>query len=452
VVDVLNRMLEKAAEGGLIKGLLTNFTPNGVISLQYADDTILFSDCEESHLRNLKSCLCLFEHISGMRINFHKSEIVPMNLNPSEAHEISHIFGCPIGSFPLKYLGVPLHFDKIKREELQPLVDKILKKIGSWRGRLLSSAARIMLIKTCLASIPVYLLSFIKFPKWALQLLNTHMANCLWDDSVDRHRYHLVNWETVSMCKKFGGLGIPNLRELNMCLLGSWLKRYQEGGEKTWKLLLDFKYNTSDPNILCSSSRGASNFFKGIMWAAKAAKLGYMWKIGNGQKVKFWEDNWLGSSSLAIQFWKLYEIVNEKSHTVCELWDGTTLRCSFRRTVSDQLMNDWNEVVQLASTISFSFEEDTMIWRFSSNGIYSSQSLYKIINFRGVMPVHISAVWSLKIPPRVHFFLWLLAKNKLLTRDNLNIRQKLDDVRCLFCSEDESIHHLFFDCVVSRQI
>ena len=93
------------------------------------------------------------------------------------------------------------------------------------------------------------------------------------------------------MCKKFGGLGIPNLRELNMCLLGSWLKRYQEGGEKTWKLLLDFKYNTSDPNILCSSSRGVSNFFKGIMWAAKVAKMGYMWKIGDGQKAKVLEDN-----------------------------------------------------------------------------------------------------------------------------------------------------------------
>ena len=73
VVDVLNRMMEKAARGGLIKGLLTDFTPNGIISLQHADDTIIFSDCEESHLRNLKSCLCLFEQISGMRINFHKT-------------------------------------------------------------------------------------------------------------------------------------------------------------------------------------------------------------------------------------------------------------------------------------------------------------------------------------------------------------------------------------------
>ena len=166
VVDVLSRMLEKAAENGLVKGLLTNFLPNGVMSLQYADDTILFSDCEESCLRNLKSCLCLFEKISGMRINFHKSEIVPMNLDVDEAHEISHLFGCPIGSFPMKYLGVPLHFDKLSREEVQPLVDKILKKIASWRGRILSSAARVLLIKTCLASIPVYLLSFIRFPKW----------------------------------------------------------------------------------------------------------------------------------------------------------------------------------------------------------------------------------------------------------------------------------------------
>jgi hypothetical protein len=38
------------------------------------------------------------------------------------------------------------------------------------------------------------------------------------------------------------------------------------------------------------------------MWAAEATKLGYRWKIGNGRKIKFWEDNWLGESSLAIQF------------------------------------------------------------------------------------------------------------------------------------------------------
>ena len=115
-------------------------------------------------------------------------------------------------------------------------------------------------------------------------------------------------------------------------------------------------------------------------------------------------------------------------------------------------MNDWLEVLQLASTIIFSFEEDALIWRFSSNGVYNSQSLYRIINFRGVIPVHVSAVWPLKIPPRVHFFLWLLAKNKVLTRDNLSLRRKVEDESCLFCNEKESVFHLFFDCVVAKQI
>jgi hypothetical protein len=48
------------------------------------------------------------------------------------------------------------------------------------------------------------------------------------------------------------------------------------------------------------------------MWAAKAAKLGIRWKIGDGKKVKLWEDNWLGTSRLAIQLWNLYVILNEK--------------------------------------------------------------------------------------------------------------------------------------------
>jgi hypothetical protein len=58
----------------------------------------------------------------------------------------------------------------------------------------------------------------------------------------------------------------------------------------------------------------------------------------------------------------------------------------------------------------------------------------------------------LKSPLGFIFFLWLFSKNKLLTRDNLGIRRKLDNVSCLFCMEAESIHHLFFECVVAKQL
>jgi len=95
-------------------------------------------------------------------------------------------------------------------------------------------------------------------------------------------------------------------------------------------------------------------------------------------------------------------------------------------------------------------EEDSLIWTFNSRGVYSSQSLYKVINFRGVT-IHVPAVWNLKVPPRVHFFLWLFfSKNKVLTRDNLSLRRKVND--CLFCSEKESVNHLFFDCAVAKQL
>lgn len=73
------------------------------------------------------------------------------------------------------------------------------------------------------------------------------------------------------------------------------------------------------------------------MWAAQAAKMGYRWKVGNGRKIRFWEDNWLGSSSLIIQFWPIYRIVNENGKTLADIWDGVNLKCTFRRTMSDEM-------------------------------------------------------------------------------------------------------------------
>jgi hypothetical protein len=83
------------------------------------------------------------------------------------------------GHFPIKYLGLSLHFEKLKMEDLQHLIDSLLKRMIGWRGKLLSLEARRLLIQTVLVSIPIYMLSFFKFPKWALKLINTLLANCL---------------------------------------------------------------------------------------------------------------------------------------------------------------------------------------------------------------------------------------------------------------------------------
>jgi hypothetical protein len=180
--------------------------------------------------------------------------------------------------------------------------------------------------------------------------------------------------------------------------------------------------------------------------------MGSRWIIGNGEKVRFLEDKWLRTSSLAIHYWKLYRWVNEKNKSVASLWDGTDLKCSFSRTGDENMLVLREEVCQIASTINYSDEEDSMIWQFSSDGRFSVQSLYKVVNFRGIQPVFASSIWDIKIPPTIQYFMWLLSKNKLLTRDNLSKRSKVEDPTCLLCNERESIQHLFFSCAVAKQL
>jgi hypothetical protein len=123
VVDVFSRMLVKGANAGLIRGLCSNLIPGGVISLQYADDTLLFLENDREVVVNFKWILTCFEQLSGMRINYHKSELIGINVDNMEMSPFLEIFQCVEGHFPIKYLGLPLHFEKLKREELQPEMD-----------------------------------------------------------------------------------------------------------------------------------------------------------------------------------------------------------------------------------------------------------------------------------------------------------------------------------------
>ena len=120
-------------------------------------------------------------------------------------------------------------------------------------------------------------------------------------------------------------------------------------------------------------------------------------------------------------------ICEQQGKTIHQVWNGEDLMLSFRRSISDQLMNLWYDLVSIVEDVQLNGEDDQIIWSFSSNGKFSVQSLYAVISHHGVKPVFVHAVWKLKIPPRVQIFLWLLSKNKLLTRDNLAKRKEVFD-------------------------
>jgi hypothetical protein len=177
----------------------------------------------DQHLKWLRTC---FEQMSTMRINYHKGDLMTINLSEDEANLFAQIFSCKNGQFPFKYLGVPLHYSKLRKEDLQLVIDKIMKGIAGWRGKLLFYRGRLTLLQARIASIPLYLLSIIKFPKWALAMINSPMANFFWDDKDGGHKYNLANWGLVYQTQEFGGMGVQNLRDYNLCLLASWVKRY----------------------------------------------------------------------------------------------------------------------------------------------------------------------------------------------------------------------------------
>jgi hypothetical protein len=68
VVDALATMLEKAKLTGVIKGLVPNLIEGGLTHLQYADDTIICLEVDDTCVENLKFILYCFEEMSELKI------------------------------------------------------------------------------------------------------------------------------------------------------------------------------------------------------------------------------------------------------------------------------------------------------------------------------------------------------------------------------------------------
>jgi hypothetical protein len=72
---MLALLIARAKEEGQVRSLIPHLVDVGVPILQYKDDTILFMEHDTAKVVNMKFILCILEQLSGLKINFHKSEI-----------------------------------------------------------------------------------------------------------------------------------------------------------------------------------------------------------------------------------------------------------------------------------------------------------------------------------------------------------------------------------------
>jgi hypothetical protein len=101
----------------------------------------------------------------------------------------------------------------------------------------------------------------------------------------------------------------------------------------------------------------------------------------------------------------------------------------------------------MASSISFSDTHDQLIWSFESKGIYSSKSMYIVINNRGVQPAvcYVETKYSSQCTNLSLVF----SQSKIMTRDNLRRKGIPKPLECSLCKEIEAVKHLLFECTIS---
>ena len=120
------------------------------------DEIFLFAGGTKSSVQVVMDELKRFENFSGLQVNNQKSAIFLFGVNDDVKNDLLNTTGFSSGSFPMKYLGIPVISTRLSHCDCQPLLDKILARIQSWTSRSLSYAGRLQLIASVLYSIQMY--------------------------------------------------------------------------------------------------------------------------------------------------------------------------------------------------------------------------------------------------------------------------------------------------------
>lgn len=180
-----------------------------------------------------------------------------------------------------------------------------------------------------------------------------------------------------------------------------------------------------------------------------------MWSIhapGSQSELKFWLDIWHNNSTLATQYPELYDICSNPNILLKEVIQSQGESVSFKRQFDEIMHTEWGDILQFISSMSFTHASDKLAWKWEMSGVFSVKSLYRFLNFGGVKVSHALLWWQIPVPHKIKVFMWLMTKNKILTKSNLRKRGWKGSVQCQFCHELESTNHLFLLCPFTQQI
>lgn len=229
-------------------------------------------------------------------------------------------------------------------------------------------------------------------------------------------------------------MGIPDMHLRNISLIMRWWWKLYNEPDSIWTVLISrIRWQGAYTLGLLLWSKQGSFFWVQLIGLKHIFTWCTHWEIGNGTAVSFWYDHW-GPYPLRQTGSRQQGHAISLSHALSHF----------------NIIN-----LPLTHTLPALNESDDILrWRWTANGQYSANSLYVVMTSGGLIAWRFTEIWKYSIPPSVRVFLFLLLRDKLLTKETMLRRQFNCNGDCVLCATNqlESALHLFFRCVYSIRI
>ncbi|XP_019241420.1 PREDICTED: uncharacterized protein LOC109221391 [Nicotiana attenuata] len=252
--------------------------------LAYADDTIIYSSSDATSLRLIMEILNSYEAASGQLINKTKSAVyVHHSTNEEVVRKIERVTRIERQDFPFIYLGCPIFYSRRRMDYYEVLITKVLDKIQSWKGRLLSIGGRAVLINSVLQSMPIHLLSAVNPPNYVINKLHNLFARFYWSNSTDGRARQWASWDTLCLPYYEGGVGFRSLHDMSKALFCKlwWNFRTKPS---LWSCFMSQKY-CKKLNTIVVPWRGGSLIWRKMLECRDLVEPQIFWKLKMGSSL-----------------------------------------------------------------------------------------------------------------------------------------------------------------------